>query len=237
MFLVRDWPRWPLAPRSSRARPSRRLTIPTATRSPICSRDRTRACASSGIRSSPMQLTLALIPSKLQAFDTMGNAIPITGTTTSTIQVAAERPTFFQCNIADYAAFDTAMSEATGRQRMCGKHRNDPNRRRCPSDADRRSCPLRWTASWTCFRRQPNAEGLAAGPNVLRAGAGTEPVVHVRGARQSGGRPGARPLWRPANDRNQGFIHDTLKRRGKGRMLKSQHAACWGGQLHCRPRR
>ena len=43
----------------------------------------------------------------------MGNPIPITGTTTSTIQVAAERPTFLQCNIADYSALDTAVSRAT----------------------------------------------------------------------------------------------------------------------------
>jgi hypothetical protein len=60
----------------------------------------------------PIQLTLPISPSKVQAFDTMGNAIPITGTTTSTIQVAAERPTFLQCNVADYAALDTAMSTA-----------------------------------------------------------------------------------------------------------------------------
>jgi hypothetical protein len=60
----------------------------------------------------PMQLTLAINPSKLQAFDTMGNAIPIVGTTTSTIQVAMERPTYLQCNIADYGALDAAMSTA-----------------------------------------------------------------------------------------------------------------------------
>jgi hypothetical protein len=60
----------------------------------------------------PMQLTLAIAPSKVKAFDTMGNAIPITGTTTSTIQVAAERPAFLQCNIGDYAAMDAAMSGA-----------------------------------------------------------------------------------------------------------------------------
>jgi hypothetical protein len=60
----------------------------------------------------PMQFTLAISPSKLQAFDTMGNAIPITGATTSTIQVAAERPTFLQCAIADYSALDTAVSGA-----------------------------------------------------------------------------------------------------------------------------
>ncbi len=63
--------------------------------------------------STPMQLTLAISPSKLQAFDTMGNAIPITGTTTSTIQVAAQRPTYLQCNVGDYTAMDTAVSGAT----------------------------------------------------------------------------------------------------------------------------
>jgi hypothetical protein len=63
--------------------------------------------------SSAMKLTLAIAPSKLQAFDTMGNAIPITGTTNATIQVAAQRPTYLQCNIADYSALDTAMSGAT----------------------------------------------------------------------------------------------------------------------------
>ena len=61
----------------------------------------------------PMQLTLAISPSKVQAFDTMGNAIPITGTTTSTVQVGSERPTFLQCAIADYSALDTAVSGAT----------------------------------------------------------------------------------------------------------------------------
>ncbi len=63
--------------------------------------------------STPMKLTLAISPSKLHAFDTMGNAIPITGTTTSTIQVAAQRPTYLQCNVGDYSALDTAVSGAT----------------------------------------------------------------------------------------------------------------------------
>jgi hypothetical protein len=60
----------------------------------------------------PIQLTLSMDPSKLRAFDTMGNAIPVVGTTTSTVQVAAERPTFLQCDIADYSALDTALSGA-----------------------------------------------------------------------------------------------------------------------------
>jgi hypothetical protein len=64
-------------------------------------------------RVTPMQLILAINPSKLQAFDTMGNAIPITGATTSTVQVGVERPTFLQCNLADYSAMDTAVSGAT----------------------------------------------------------------------------------------------------------------------------
>jgi hypothetical protein len=62
--------------------------------------------------STPMNLTLAISPSKLQAFDTMGNAIPITGATTSTIQVAMQRPTYLQCAIADYSALNTALSTA-----------------------------------------------------------------------------------------------------------------------------
>jgi hypothetical protein len=60
----------------------------------------------------PMQLTLAISPSKVQAFDTMGNQIPITGATTSTIQVAAQRATYLQCAATDYTALDTALSTA-----------------------------------------------------------------------------------------------------------------------------
>ena len=43
----------------------------------------------------------------------MGNAIPITGTSTSTVQVAAERPTFLQCSNANYSTLNTALSKAT----------------------------------------------------------------------------------------------------------------------------
>jgi hypothetical protein len=60
----------------------------------------------------PMQLTLAIDPSLVTAFDTMGNQIPITGATTATIQVAAQRATYLQCALANYRALDTAMSTA-----------------------------------------------------------------------------------------------------------------------------
>jgi hypothetical protein len=60
----------------------------------------------------PTQLTLAISPSKVQAFDMMGNLLPITGATTSTVQVPAERVTYLQCAAADYSALATAVSTA-----------------------------------------------------------------------------------------------------------------------------
>jgi hypothetical protein len=64
-------------------------------------------------RTMPIQLTVPMDPAMLKASDTMGNAVPITGTTTSTIQVAAERPTFLQCSSANYGTLNTALSKAT----------------------------------------------------------------------------------------------------------------------------
>ena len=59
---------------------------------------------------SGMTVTLSMDASKVQAFDTMGNAIPVTGGSTSaTIQIPLQRPTFLQCAIADYSTFDAAL--------------------------------------------------------------------------------------------------------------------------------
>ena len=61
--------------------------------------------------SSAMSVSLAFGASKLQAFDTMGNAIAVTGNSTSaTIPIPVQRPTFLQCAGPDYTAFDAAIS-------------------------------------------------------------------------------------------------------------------------------
>ncbi len=158
----------------------------------------------------PMQLTLPMDPTTVQAFDTMGNAIPITGTNTSTIQVAAERPTFLQCSSANYNALEHGAVDSNGHARAYGQHRNDRNYRRCRSDADRRiaHCGGRDRRSTSGCER--NAGRLAAGPAFSGAGAGTEPAVYVRAACQSGCRPGARPLWGQVYDNNIGALHGPL---------------------------
>lgn len=133
----------------------------------------------------PMQLTLPMDPTTVQAFDTMGNAIPITGTTTSTIQVAAQRPTYLQCNVGDYGAGHRRVG-SNGRQRVRRQRCHSRGCRRHPSDADRR---IAHGGGWHRRpdpRGEPDAEGLAGGPMVPGAGAGSEPVVHVRAARQGG---------------------------------------------------
>ena len=58
-------------------------------------------------------MTLAIAPSKISAFDTMGNAIPVTGSTSATIQFQIQRPTFVQCAVADYSTLDAAVSGMT----------------------------------------------------------------------------------------------------------------------------
>ena len=61
---------------------------------------------------SAMTLTLAIAPGKIQAFDTMGNALTVgsaNGGASSTIQIAAERPAYLQCNVADYSTLDSAV--------------------------------------------------------------------------------------------------------------------------------
>jgi hypothetical protein len=62
---------------------------------------------------SAMTLTLAIAPSKLQVFDTMGNAVTVgsaNGGASSTIQLAAEYPAYIQCAIGDYSTLDSALS-------------------------------------------------------------------------------------------------------------------------------
>ena len=56
-----------------------------------------------------MSLTLPIAASKLQAFDTMGNPVSVAGTTTATVQIPAERPTYLRCAAADYTLLDTAL--------------------------------------------------------------------------------------------------------------------------------
>jgi hypothetical protein len=57
-----------------------------------------------------VNLSLAISSNKVQAFDTMGNAIPVGGTTTATIQIPRERPAFVQCAVDDYSLLDSAIS-------------------------------------------------------------------------------------------------------------------------------
>ncbi len=56
-----------------------------------------------------MSLALPIAASKVQAFDTMGNALAVGGTTSTTIQIPPERPTFLQCAAADSSALDSAL--------------------------------------------------------------------------------------------------------------------------------
>jgi hypothetical protein len=57
-----------------------------------------------------VNLSLPIDSSKVKAFDTMGNAIPIVGTTTATIPIPTERPAFIQCAVGDYSLLDSAIS-------------------------------------------------------------------------------------------------------------------------------
>ena len=59
---------------------------------------------------SSMNLTLKnLAASKVQAFDTMGNPLPVSGTNDATVQIAAERPAYLKCAVADYSLLDAAL--------------------------------------------------------------------------------------------------------------------------------
>jgi len=62
---------------------------------------------------SSLKLTLPISASKLQAFDTMGNPIPVSGTTAATVSIPAERPAFLQCALADYNLLDAAVTGMT----------------------------------------------------------------------------------------------------------------------------
>ena len=62
---------------------------------------------------SGMTLTLAIAPTKIQAFDTMGNSIPVgsaNGGASSTVQIAVERPAYIQCAVGDYSTLDSALT-------------------------------------------------------------------------------------------------------------------------------
>jgi hypothetical protein len=63
--------------------------------------------------SGPAQVTLAIAASKLSAFDTMGNAITVTGSTTSTVNIPGERPVFLTCASTDYSTLNTAVGGMT----------------------------------------------------------------------------------------------------------------------------
>ncbi len=62
---------------------------------------------------SGMSVTLPIAANLLQAFDTMGNATAVSGTTTATIQMAAQRPTYLQCASSNYSQLKTAVSTMT----------------------------------------------------------------------------------------------------------------------------
>ncbi len=62
---------------------------------------------------SGMTLTLAIAPGKIQAYDTMGNSLPVgstNGGAASTVKIAVERPAFIQCAVGDYNTLDTALT-------------------------------------------------------------------------------------------------------------------------------
>ncbi len=60
-----------------------------------------------------MSLNLPIAAGKLQAFDTMGNPITVSGTTSATVQVPTARPTYLQCALSDYSLLDSAVSGMT----------------------------------------------------------------------------------------------------------------------------
>ena len=84
------------------------------------------------------------------------------------IQVAAERPTFLQCNVADYAALNTAMSTAQVTNVCAVNIATTPIvggiqvtlTGALPDSGGRHP--------GTAFRGQPNAEGLARARNSFQ---------------------------------------------------------------------
>ncbi len=60
--------------------------------------------------SGPAQLTLAIPTSELSVYDTMGNALAVTGSTSSTFSIAGERPVFLVVASANYSTLNTAVS-------------------------------------------------------------------------------------------------------------------------------
>jgi hypothetical protein len=54
-------------------------------------------------------LSLPISAAKVQAFDMMGNAFPVGGTSSATVQIPQERPTYLQCAVADYNSLDSAL--------------------------------------------------------------------------------------------------------------------------------
>ncbi len=61
--------------------------------------------------SSAMSVVLNGLPAaKVQAFDTMGNPLTVTGTSNATVQLAQERPAYLQVALADYNLLDSALA-------------------------------------------------------------------------------------------------------------------------------
>ena len=61
----------------------------------------------------PVQLNLSAGPASLQAFDTMGNAVPVVaGKDGAAIQLPAERPTYLRCGAGDYGLLEKAVANA-----------------------------------------------------------------------------------------------------------------------------
>ena len=62
-----------------------------------------------------VSLSLPITASKLQAFDTMGNAIPVVDkTTAAAVQIPANRPVYLECALADYDLLDSALAGMQG---------------------------------------------------------------------------------------------------------------------------
>lgn len=58
-------------------------------------------------------LSLSIPAASLQAFDMMGNAIPVGGVGSATIQLPRERPVYLKCAAADYNQLDSALTGMT----------------------------------------------------------------------------------------------------------------------------
>ena len=61
----------------------------------------------------PQTITLSMSSSLLSAYDMNGNAITITGSSTSTISLPGQRPVYIRCAAANYSSLNTAVSGMT----------------------------------------------------------------------------------------------------------------------------